>query len=105
MNERPLKLPSHERGAVSVTNFVTRYCCTPSLPPSEPAITGPRPFRESEAGNRAVSAVPEPPEIVIHIGRIDLAAGPEPAPKPRQRSARPPMTDLSDYLRRDGGAR
>ena len=74
-------------------------------PPAGPMIAAPPTSPSGDAGGCVTSAVPEPPDIVIHIGRIDLTAMPEPEPKPRRRPERPPMTRLTDYLRRDGDTR
>ena len=72
-------------------------------PAAGPAIAAPPPSLTGETGSRVTSAAPETPEIVIHIGRIDLTAAPEPESKPRRRPERLPMIRLTDYLRRDGG--
>lgn len=46
---------------------------------------------------------PPPPDVHIHIGRIELTAVPEaPAPRRAQKAAKPPMS-LDDYLRAKGG--
>lgn len=51
------------------------------------------------------SPAPQPDEIEIHIGRIEVAAVlPQPAPRPPARPARKSL-DLSEYLKRDRRSR
>ena len=72
--------------------------------PSLPAEPGPQsaasPIRIKPAPATSAAAGPD---IVIHIGRIELKAATEAAPRPRPRPARQSMTDLGDYLKGRGG--
>ena len=66
----------------------------------EPAGALSPPFRAAPVGRNRQAAGPEPPEITVHIGRIDVVMAPEErkgAKRPEPR--RPQMTELGDYLR------
>ena len=59
--------------------------------------------RMDDALERAPAALePSPPDVHIHIGRIELTAVPEPATPRPTRTAKKPMT-LDEYLERRGG--
>lgn len=89
---------------------------SPLLPPdseSDSAATRPAPFGGLPLPQPAVAAlnqketpeVREPPEIVVHIGRIDVRTAPAPqTPAKPPRTRRPQMTPLGDYLKSRGGA-
>lgn len=63
------------------------------------------PAAHSGSGKMAVQQAQEPPEIVIHIGRIDVRSDPAPQATPqRRRQPRAQMTALGDYLKSRGGA-
>jgi hypothetical protein len=69
-------------------------------PPFRPAPAAPLPERLPGAPPRAQAEAP--PDIVIHIGRIDVAA-PAAAAAPTRPDPTPPRhTDLGDYLRGRG---
>jgi len=74
--------------------------------PAEPPSFVERPHSPRRGQPQAVEpATPEPPEIVISIGRIDLRAPPAAAKPAPARRPQPTMTDLGDYLRSKGGKR
>lgn len=63
------------------------------------------PFQAPPYARSGRAAPAEPPEITVHIGRIDIVASPEEPKAPRRaKPRRPQMTELGDYLRgREGG--
>lgn len=68
--------------------------------PSEPDGAMPALVRALPVSRNRQAAAPEPPEITVHIGRIDVVMAPEErkaAKRPEPR--RPQMTELGDYLR------
>lgn len=71
----------------------------------EPAREDPATARPQVAPRRMQSAIapPEPPEIVIHIGRVDIRSDAAPARREKSPKRRAELTPLADYLRgRDG---
>ena len=56
----------------------------------------------ARASNRSTSPPHEPDEIHIHIGRIEVAAIAQPAPRPAAPPARKSL-DLGEYLKRGNG--
>jgi hypothetical protein len=76
---------------------------SPRLQPREPmpAAATIRSAR-AEAARRSQPAQREPDEIHIHIGRIEVAAIPQQAPRPAATAARRSL-NLSDYLKHSSG--
>jgi hypothetical protein len=78
----------------------------PLLPhvPHSPAITARVQAAKSDPVSRSAPAEREPDKIEIHIGRIEVTAVPQEAPRPAAARARKSL-NLSEYLkRRDGRA-
>lgn len=75
---------------------------TPDVPePLLPRHSQPGPVTASLAP--ASAPVREPDEVHIHIGRIEVTAIHEPAPRPREaRKGQPPLS-LDDYLTKRKG--
>ena len=75
-----------------------------SDPPLLPPQTETRATRNSSTDpyNRSTSPPHEPDEIHIHIGRIEVAAIAQPAPRPATPPARKSL-DLGEYLKRRNG--
>jgi hypothetical protein len=67
----------------------------PSVPARSPAAAQPQ-GRHKEK--------PEPPSVAITIGRVELRAPPQPAPRPAAPRWSGPAVSLDDYLH-DRGAR
>jgi hypothetical protein len=75
----------------------------PLQPLREPPLFRPAPFAslpDPPKGHPPLLQPEAPPDIVIHIGRIDVAAPSAPAPRPAPPASR--TTDLGDYLRGRG---
>lgn len=71
----------------------------------EPTREDPATARPQVAPRRMQPAIapPEPPEIVIHIGRVDIRSDAAPARREKTQKRRAELTPLADYLRgRDG---
>jgi hypothetical protein len=98
--ETPQTAPSSSRRFTSLTP-PTPLKPVREPPPFRPAPVPALPDRQPIDLPRAQTEAP--PDIVIHIGRIDVAApaGP-PAPPPRPAPPAPRRTDLGDYLRGRG---
>ncbi len=68
--------------------------------PPDPAGARSPPVRTAPIGRNRQAAAPEPPEITVHIGRIDVVMAPEERKgAKRPEPHRPQMTELGDYLR------
>ncbi len=68
--------------------------------PSDPGGEIRPPFRAPPVTRNRQTAAPEPPEITVHIGRIDVVMTPDERKGAKRAEPRPPrMTDLGDYLR------
>jgi len=68
--------------------------------PDDPDRTQIPPFHAQPKTRTGRTAKEEPPDITIHIGRIDVVAVPEERKTPkRPERRRPQMTALGDYLR------
>ncbi|HVH01678.1 MAG TPA: hypothetical protein VM891_01765 [Amaricoccus sp.] len=80
-----------------------------AIPPQPTLPQGPVPAPAVPWRGRTVAAplgrepAPEPPEVVISIGRIEVRAAPPPERPKRPKRERPAMTRLGDYL--GGGGR
>jgi hypothetical protein len=70
------------------------------LPPQTEARAARNP--SAETSSRSTSPSQEPDEIHIHIGRIEVAAIAQPAPRPTAPPARKSL-DLGEYLKRGNG--
>ncbi len=86
----PLLPPERTPAATPQTSFQVN----PTFAPQPGAVPTAR---------QEMTQAPEPPEIVIHIGRIDIRSDPEPRAPAKRRQARPQMTPLGDYLKSRGG--
>lgn len=114
--DRKPDINTPESNEGSARELEVRVPPMPLLPPeTQPGRTEEGPFQFSELpapqialpGHRQAEApqAQEPPEIVVHIGRIDVRSDPAPqAPPQRRRTGRPQMTPLGDYLKSRGGA-
>ncbi len=71
---------------------------SPAEPPLPRIVPAPPGFLPGVPGQAASAEAVQPPEIVIHIGRIDVAQ-PVPAPHRSPAAAVPRRSGLGDYLR------
>jgi hypothetical protein len=103
-DEANAAVPGDEAGA---TRAKTPRPLIPVTPPptlGPPVAAGPEPRTPAPGAAPGASASRDagPPDIVIHIGHIDVAA-PSAEPEKRNRPRRREITGLSDYLREGRG--
>ena len=103
--ERPLPAPERasvdpaevERGVPSAEPRVAAIAVPVPATPAVPVVSAPAPAPAAVA----VAALEEPPPVRVHIGRLEVRANlqeaPRPAPVPQ--AAEPEGLSLSDYLR------
>jgi hypothetical protein len=94
--------PSTVAHAVARPPFLPRTDVAPAASRTPPSIA--RAVATLPATSAATSVEAAPPDVHIHIGRIELTAVPEaPVPRRTPKSPKSPLS-LDDYLRAKGGA-